>query len=154
MECVITTEVFKILNNILENNKKPKEYLGVVLMGSEINLLKNIHNYPEYNSKEFARSLNVTKGAITQTIKKLIAKGLISYYYKENNKKEKYYTLSTKGNEVYKLITKENLISNQNICNYFSSISKKDKELIKNFLNVLASNNFSDFKCLKGGNKC
>ncbi|NLA32484.1 MAG: hypothetical protein GX864_00840, partial [Mollicutes bacterium] len=95
-----------------------------------------------------------TKGAITQTIKKLIAKGLISYYYKENNKKEKYYTLSTKGNEVYKLITKENIISNQNICNYFSSISKKDKELIKDFLNILASNNFSDFKCLKGGNKC
>lgn len=154
MECIITTEVFKILNNILEDNKKPKEYLDIVLMGSEINLLKKIHNYPEYNSKEFAKSLSVTKGAITQTIKKLIAKGLISYYYKENNKKEKYYTLSTKGNEVYKLITKENIISNQNICNYFSSISKKDKELIKDFLNILASNNFSDFKCLKGGNKC
>ncbi|GJM80477.1 hypothetical protein HMSSN139_29730 [Paenibacillus sp. HMSSN-139] len=50
-----------------------------------------------------AESLYMTRGAITKLTRKLIEKGLIESYQKPDNKKEIYFRLTGKGQEIYEI---------------------------------------------------
>jgi DNA-binding MarR family transcriptional regulator len=83
-------------------NRKPKDYgTGDLLFFTEIHTISMVGKNREINMTRLADLMGVTRGAISQTIRKLVGKGLI---IKSNttNKKEVNLRLSEKGMIVYR----------------------------------------------------
>ena len=83
-------------------NRKPKDYgTGDLLFFTEIHTISMVGKNREINMTRLADLMGVTRGAISQTIRKLVTKDLI---VKSNttNKKEVNLKLSEKGMIVYK----------------------------------------------------
>lgn len=83
-------------------NRKPKDYgTGDLLFFTEIHTISMVGKNREINMTKLADLMGVTRGAISQTIRKLVSKDLI---VKSNttNKKEINLRLSDKGMIVYK----------------------------------------------------
>lgn len=70
------------------------------LYHSERHMLDKAGENPGINVTEFAQVVGVTKGAISQVIKKLENKGLLRRYKKADNDKEVFIELTEKGKEV------------------------------------------------------
>lgn len=154
MTCIVAKELLDVIDGFMIERKDLKKYCDILISGAELNLLNIISKYPEYNSLDYSIVLNVTKGAVTQLSKKLLAKELIIFYHKEGNKKEKYFKLTELGLKIKGEYENEYLESNLKMCNFVSRLSKEEKLLIINFLNLLKENNVNEFDCFKGGEKC
>ncbi|TAL81458.1 MAG: MarR family transcriptional regulator [Bacteroidetes bacterium] len=92
----------KILHLYSVIGRKPKDYgTGDLLFVAEIHTIVMVGNNREINMTELADMMGVTKGAISQTIRKLVSKNFI---LKSNttNRKEINLKLSEKGLIVYK----------------------------------------------------
>jgi len=82
--------------------RRPKDYgTGDMLYFTEVHTLAMIGRQGEVNVTRLAELMGVTKGAISQTIRKLTAKGLILRNQKKN-KKEVFLNLTEKGITVYR----------------------------------------------------
>ncbi len=92
----------KILHLYSVIGRKPKDYgTGDLLYFTEIHTITMVGKNNEINMTRLAEIMGVTRGAISQTIRKLVHKNLI---VKSNstNRKEFNLKLSDKGNIVYK----------------------------------------------------
>jgi DNA-binding MarR family transcriptional regulator len=92
----------KILHLYSVINKKPKDYgTGDLLYFTEIHTITVVGKNRKINITRLAELMGVTKGAISQTIKKLVSKNLI---LKTNlcNRKEINLTLSERGRLAFK----------------------------------------------------
>jgi len=70
------------------------------LYHSERHMLDTIAKCPDLNITEHAAALGVTKGAISQVIKKLEQKGFVRRYKKGDNDKAVYLELTRQGNNM------------------------------------------------------
>jgi DNA-binding MarR family transcriptional regulator len=70
---------------------------------SEVHYIECIGRNVDSNVTKLAESLYMTRGAISKMAKKLIIKGIIESYQKPDNKKEIYFKLTEKGQEIYKV---------------------------------------------------
>jgi DNA-binding MarR family transcriptional regulator len=61
---------------------------GVPIHRKEIHTLQAIGRYPKMNITALAEHMGVTKGAISQTVAKLVSKKLVQKTYAKGNKKE------------------------------------------------------------------
>jgi DNA-binding MarR family transcriptional regulator len=87
----------KILHTYSAIEKKPKDLgTGDLLYVSEIHAISVIGKHPEINITQLAESTGVTKGAISQIVKRLLRKRYIAKYNTKNNK-EVNLRLSDKG---------------------------------------------------------
>ncbi len=92
----------KLANKYNSLEKIPVDYgVGKDLYHSERHLLDQIGDYPEKNITELAQFMGVTKGAISQTVKKLENKGIVYRYKGEQNEKEVFLKLTETGKGVY-----------------------------------------------------
>jgi DNA-binding MarR family transcriptional regulator len=92
----------KILHMYSIIGRKPKDYgTGDLLYVTEIHTITMVGKNKEINMTGLAEIMGVTKGAISQTIRKLVHK---NYILKSNstNRKEFNLKLSEKGNIVFK----------------------------------------------------
>jgi len=92
----------KILHLYSVIGRKPKDYgTGDLLYLAEIHTITMIGKNHQVNMTQLAELMGVTKGAISQTIRKLVTK---NYIVKSNtvNRKEISLSLSEKGQIVYK----------------------------------------------------
>jgi|SRR5579863_553310 len=71
------------------------------LYHSERHLLDTIGDHPAMNVTELARTVGVTKGAVSQLVKKLENKGFISRYKSRNSDKEVFLELTRAGRDIY-----------------------------------------------------
>ena len=93
----------KLANKYHSMEKIPEDYgIGIKLYHSERHLIEQIGDYPEKNITELAKFFGVTKGAISQTVKKLENKGIVTRYKGEKNEKEVFIKLTETGKSVYK----------------------------------------------------
>ena len=77
-------DFIKLANKYNSLEKIPADYgVGKDLYHSERHLLDQIGDYPEKNITELAQFMGVTKGAISQTVKKLETKG--QYHLSQND---------------------------------------------------------------------
>lgn len=67
---------------------------------SEIELIEHIALIPYANVTKLAAASYMTRGAISKLTKKLMNKGLIESYQQTDNKKEIYFRLTNKGQQV------------------------------------------------------
>lgn len=92
----------KILDLYSVINRKPVDYgTGDLLYFTEIHTLTVIGRNGEINVTQLAEKMGVTKGAISQTVKKLVGKNLI-FRSNTENKREVTLKLSEKGKIAYK----------------------------------------------------
>jgi DNA-binding MarR family transcriptional regulator len=79
----------RILNKAYALEKKPVDIgHGVLLYPSEFHLIETVGKNPAENLTSIASQLGVTKGAISQMVKKLEKKGLVEKVRISGNKKE------------------------------------------------------------------
>jgi DNA-binding MarR family transcriptional regulator len=97
------------------------------LYHSERHVLDNIGDNPGMNVTEFAGSMGVTKGAISQVLKKLEAKGVARRYKKSTNEKEVFVELTKNGKEIYKEHKK---INEQTIIPLYQELQKYPDEKV------------------------
>ena len=121
-----------LLNKLVENKGLIDNYSI-----SEIHCIDLIGKVQYPNVTILSKSLNMTKGAISKITKKLIDNGLINKYQKSNNKKEVYFQLTNKGQEIY---NKHEVLHNESKEKYKTIINKfndKDKDVLINFLKTI-----------------
>lgn len=88
----------RILNKLKEAEKIPLDYgSGEKLHSSEIHTIAYIGSHPDINVTNLAKIMGVTKGAISQAIKKLEKKKLVERYQNPTNNKEILLRLTKKG---------------------------------------------------------
>jgi DNA-binding MarR family transcriptional regulator len=98
-ELKILIDLFlKILHLYSVINRKPKDYgTGDLLYLTEIHTITVVAANKEINMTRLAEIMGVTKGAISQTIRKLVNKNLIIKQNSDKSKREYNLLLSEKG---------------------------------------------------------
>jgi DNA-binding MarR family transcriptional regulator len=121
-------------------DKKPKDFgTGDRLYVSEIHAIYIVGRYPEINMTQLAELSGVTKGAISQTVKRLTSKRYIAKYKIRNNK-EVNLRLSDKGYVIYQHylnFAKERFVFAEEI---YRNASKDDIDLVKRLFAVIYEN--------------
>lgn len=97
----LITEMRSLYQKIVWLNKPQmqKELKGYT--ATEVHCVQAIQEIDNPNVQKLSRELYMTRGAISKLMKKLLAKELIESYQREDNKKEIYYKLTSKGYEVF-----------------------------------------------------
>lgn len=133
-------QFLKILHLYAVINRKPKDYgTGDLLYLTEIHTLTMVARNHKINMTKLAELMGVTRGAISQTIRKLVIKGLI---VKKNttNKKEFNLSLSPKGEKVMK--GQENL--QKEIFSFAATLYEKagvkDREMVSRLFTAISGN--------------
>lgn len=133
-------QFLKILHLYSVINRKPKDYgTGDLLHLAEIHTLTMVGKNSEVNMTRLAELMGVTKGAISQTIRKLVSKKLI---LKKNSTNMKEYSLrlSKKGEQVIK--GQESL--QKEIFSFATSLYKQaspaDRDLVKRLFAAISNN--------------
>jgi DNA-binding MarR family transcriptional regulator len=121
-------------------DKKPKDFgTGDLLYVSEIHAIHAIASNPEINLTQLAELSGVTKGAISQMVKRLVSKRYIARY-KVRNKKEVNLRLSDKGfliNQRYEDFEKERFVFAEKL---YENASQGDITLIRNLFGIIYEN--------------
>lgn len=133
-------QFLKILHLYGVINRKPRDYgTGDLLYLTEIHTLTMVAKNNGVNMTRLAEIMGVTKGAISQTIRKLAGKDLIIKKY-GTNKKEVNLRLSTKGRKVVK--GQETM--QQEIFAFaaglYESARPEDRETVKRLFHAITSN--------------
>ncbi|HTY91104.1 MAG TPA: MarR family transcriptional regulator [Methanocella sp.] len=88
----------RILNKMDEADTRKRDYgTGGVLSPAEIHLVQAIGMNPGMNVTDMAKNMGVTKGAVSQMVKKLESKGLAVKYSSAGNEKEVLLKLTASG---------------------------------------------------------
>ena len=90
-----------IYNKTVFLNKAKMEIALKECKPSEVHCIEYIGKNEDSNVTKLADDFYMTRGAISKLTKKLIEKGYIKNYQKTENKKEIYFKLTKKGEQIY-----------------------------------------------------
>ncbi|MCI6152684.1 MAG: winged helix DNA-binding protein [Fusobacterium perfoetens] len=134
----------KLLNNLIsvfqlieEFNKKDFSENYSELNMSDVHSIDFIGKTQNPNITSLSKYMNFTKSGALKIVKKLLEKGYIEQFQSINNKKEKYFTLTEKGKEIFKkhkILHKE---AEKRDSKIFQNFSDTEKEIISKFLKLL-----------------
>lgn len=99
----VITGFRELFNKMVWLNKFKMEKSLKGYKSSEVHCIEYIGRNVDSNVTKLAESFYMTRGAISKLTKKLIEKGLIESYKKQDNKKEVYFRLTEQGEEVNKI---------------------------------------------------
>lgn len=138
----------KILHLYSIIGRKPKDYgTGDLLYFTELHTITVVAKNKEINMTQLAEIMGVTKGAISQTIRKLVNKNLI-IKSNINNRKEVNLKLSDKGMVV--LMTQESF--QKEIFTFAETLYTKarpeDRDLVRRLFLAIAANMQTRVKAL------
>lgn len=138
----------KILHLYSIIGRKPKDYgTGDLLYIAEIHTLVMVGKNREINMTRLAETMGVTKGAISQTVRKLVHKNLI---IKSNttNKKEISLKLSVKGDIVFR--TQESFQKElfEFAATLYEQARPGDRDMVKRLFNAISNNMENRVKAL------
>ena len=122
---------FELINNTLKNHAEPVLY-GYTI--TEMHCIECIGKIENPNVTKISQSLNITRGGVSKMIKKLINKGAIDTYTRDENKKEIYYILTNLGQEVFQAHEKIHQEWNDKDTEFFKQFDKNEIEFALNFL--------------------
>ncbi len=103
MELMVHYE--RVNNKLKAYQAKPQDYgTGEPIYMPEVHLIKAAKNYPDENISDLAKRFAVTKGAVSQTVNKLVEREYLRKFKYEDNRKEVYIQLTGKGQKAFDLI--------------------------------------------------
>jgi DNA-binding MarR family transcriptional regulator len=121
-------------------DKKPRDFgAGDRLYVSEIHAIHAIGSNPEINLTRLSELSGVTRGAVSQMVKRLVSKRYIARYRVKNNK-EINLRLSDKGYLIflqYEQFEKERYVFAEKL---YERASKEEIDLIRNLFGIIYEN--------------
>ena len=99
----VLRDALVLLNRVKELEKSPIDFgTGHPLTPSEIHTIEAIGDDPGINGRDLAEKMGVTKGAVSQMVKKLSHRGLIKKARSINNEREVLHLLTQSGWRAYR----------------------------------------------------
>jgi len=134
----LDTQILRLINKIIFLEKKSIIQHGDLrFFPSEIHLMNVIASGQDLSALDMANRLGVTKGAVSQTLSRLEKKGIIFKNKDPRYKNRLRVHLTQTGNEVYTIHQKTQAGFQNQYGKYLSSISEKDRDVIRKFLTRL-----------------
>ncbi|MDV2481168.1 winged helix-turn-helix transcriptional regulator [Methanoculleus sp. Wushi-C6] len=94
--------IIRVLNKAAAIEREPVDIgHGVLLYPSEVHLIDVAGRYPEEGVSDLAARLGITKGAVSQTAKKLEEKGYLERVRREGDSKAVLLRLTGRGDEAF-----------------------------------------------------
>ena len=107
---------------------------GVLLYTSEIHLIDMAGRFPTESMSALASHLGITKGAVSQTVKKLEKKGYLERIKREGNKKTVHIRLTDSGIQAFNWHRAYHAVVNERIARKIARYEGKDWEYIRTIL--------------------
>ena len=149
MYCSVTERFFEVVKLLEETGRQPMLCAGIPLYRGEAAFLEMAVRYPEDKQSVMAKKMSVTRAALTHMSGKLQEKGIIAIEQRENNKKEKFFRLTPKGEAVWADYLAQHAQSNRRLCAFFATLSPDEIETIFQFMQVLKESiPFCEFPCV------
>jgi DNA-binding MarR family transcriptional regulator len=127
--------LLKIINRINQMEKTPRRYgTDELLYTSELNMIESLGYKSGVNVTEYAENHGVTKGAVSQLVKKLEKKGLVERYKNPTNQKEVFLKLTMKGEIAFHKHTLLHLQFAKEFFEEFENMTPEQTGLIIHFL--------------------
>lgn len=101
---------------------------------SEIHCLAAIGSLGTPNATAIAKQLHITRGAISKILKKLMQRELIESFSRQDNKKEKYYKLTTQGQMADQQHAKAHHEWEQRDIKFLQTVPQTEREIVMDFL--------------------
>ncbi len=134
----IAYSIVRVSYKLLGGDRATLKYgTDVNIYGSEIHMICFIKKNPDSYISSIAKSIHVTRGAVSQIVARLKRKGLVETEADPENLKRKKLKLTEKGLIAYEGHQKIHTRFNQHIGKIFSDMGEKDKEKIMTFYNKL-----------------
>jgi len=106
---------------------------GVLLYTSEIHLIDLAGRFPEDSLSSIALRLGITRGAVSQTVKKLEEKGYLERYNGEGDNKTTFLRLTDAGKKAFAWHEAYHSLVNGRLIQVIASLKKEDRQ---NALNI------------------
>ncbi|MDC7126717.1 MAG: MarR family transcriptional regulator [Spirochaetales bacterium] len=103
----------------------------------EIHAIKLIGDHSSLHVSEIARKFGVTKGAVSQILKKLEKKGLIQKFRDEENNTRMLVRLTEKGQTAYDAHEKYHRQYDSEIYDFLDKISPSELKIINEFVEMI-----------------
>lgn len=110
---------------------------GVLLYTSEIHLIDMAGRFPKESISALASHLGITKGAVSQTVKKLEKKGYLERINGEGNKKTVLIRLTGSGKRAFDWHRAYHAMVNDRIGRKIARLEGKDRESIRAILSEM-----------------
>jgi len=110
---------------------------GVLLHASEIHLIDMAGRFPEESLSSIALRLGITKGAVSQTVKKLEEKGYLGRSFGEGDNKTVYLRLTDAGKRAFAWHAAYHSLVNGRIEQAVASLGEKDRQNLLDILSTL-----------------
>lgn len=134
---IIQKKIHRFINRILFIEKRNVfNFEGTNLFPSEIHLIMIVSEEPT-NATLMAEKLNVTKGAVSQTITRLEKKGILQKIKDPYNKNALTLVFTAKGKKVFTKYKELENSMNMQLEKNIDSFNKNEKEVIDRFLDQL-----------------
>ena len=128
----------KIVNKLNQLEKTPRRYgTDEWLYASELLMIESLGYKPGVNVTEYAENHGITKGAVSQLVKKLEKKGLVERYKNPTNQKEVLLKLTMKGEIAFHKHTLLHLQFAKDFFEEFENLTSEQTGLIIHFLTSL-----------------
>lgn len=130
----------RVANDFITLDKKLVfQHGGLRLHASEIHLMQVIADYSGINATEMAKKLGITKGAVSQTLKRLYQKGVVRKTSDPFNKNELTVNFTNLGQEALIAFFQVNAESWQEYLAYLEDMTEAESSTIAQFLKRLES---------------
>lgn len=132
----MTIEKFMTMTEkIARAGKNPHNYgTDVNIYRSEIHIIKLIGDYADLHVSEIARKFGVTKGAISQSLKKLERKGLVEKYVDQTNNTRLLVRLTNIGRVAYLTHEEYHKELDEDFFLYLSQLNQQELEILQIFI--------------------
>lgn len=156
MRCQLVEDMFSTMQLIHSEQCTARDYgAGGLLYHAEVMLLEVVQRYPQHSAAALAGILGITRGALTQTAKKLIEKGLVEQYNPPGNKKTKYHRLTGAGEAVRRAHLQYHAEANARVRAYLCACPQEEKQVLLRFFQTLRDNRqLCLFDCESTGCAC
>jgi DNA-binding MarR family transcriptional regulator len=123
----------------IRGKKKIFNIKDISLHPSEVHLLLVIENHTNTNATLIANQLGLTKGAVSQTISRLVKKGILEKSKDPYHKNELTLSLTALGQEAFAQCLASQAAFSQAQQGYLDQLDDQEKEVILGFLRHLES---------------
>jgi DNA-binding MarR family transcriptional regulator len=136
----IPEQFVRIVNKYNSLERRPIGYgCGENLYPSEVHAIEAIGKHPDVHMAEIARILGVTRGAIQQTVDRLVKKGLVEKFMDESDRKKVYPELTGKGNAAFDGHEEYHAELSSYLGEYFNRLRPREVASLKGFFDEMES---------------
>ncbi|MDI9540256.1 MAG: winged helix-turn-helix transcriptional regulator [Bacillota bacterium] len=150
MQCKVINSLYHTINSIKLRQKEPKILQGITTLNqSDIEFIDVLNLNPHQNATALAKLLNISRGAVSQSLGRLEKLGIIERVPVKGNLKEKIIQLTDLGKEIKKEKDLQHQQANQQMCSFLRGLKTNQLEAIMMFLDKVHTLDISRFDCLE-----